>query len=129
MLVIAPGFCSPLDSSKTSGWCGFYDVAVRQVEHDSRVTKLVTENYGEENQISGAHLIHFYTFCELFMVSENCINFFLVKNCFNIYLILFQHMCGHLYNLIESYLFLLLNSLTGYAVFCSSLKNTGRSRA
>ena len=103
-------------------------MAVRQVEHDSRVTKLVTENYGEENQISGAHLIHFYTFCELFMVSENCRILFLVKDCFSIYLIIYQHMCGQLYISIESFLFL-LNPLTGYAVFCSSLKNTGRSRA
>lgn len=81
LVVIAPGFCAPFDSSKTfwkvlTDWCGFYDVAVRQVEHDSRVAKLVTENYGEGNQISGAHLIHFYTFCELFMVSKNCIIFF-----------------------------------------------------
>lgn len=65
LVVTAPGFCAPFDLSKTfwmvlTDWCGFYDVVVRQVEHDSRVTKLVTENYGDGNQISGAHLIlHF----------------------------------------------------------------------
>jgi hypothetical protein len=65
-------------------------------------------------------LISFYTFCKLFMVSENCI----------IIVWYFSSICVDTrISWSGVLLFLLLNSLTGYAVLCSSLKSTGRSRA
>jgi hypothetical protein len=77
LVVTAPGFCAPFDSSKTF-WMVLTDCSVVFMMWQWGKLSMIrgSQNLSPRTMERGIRflvLISFYTFCKLFMVSENCI--------------------------------------------------------